>query len=85
MVMRLFLRHAADRVCIYRAVKVALVVGTVLALINHYDTMFYGELTSTDIFQILITYFVPYCVSTFSSAMQARHIELRQKITSRSL
>jgi hypothetical protein len=59
-------------------VKVALVVGTVLALINHYDALFHGTLTNTDIFQILLTYLVPYAVSTFGSASEARHIELTQ-------
>jgi len=75
--MKLFLKHAKDRVCIIRSVKVALVVGTILALINQYDAIFSGNLTPTNIFQILLTYLVPYSVSTFGSAMQARHIETR--------
>ncbi len=74
--MKLFLRHITDKICVKRSVKVALVVGTILGLINHYDTIFYGTLTATNIFQILLTYLVPYAVVTFGSAMQARHIEL---------
>ncbi len=76
--MKLFLKHATDRVCVYRSIKVALVVGTVLGIINHYDAIFYGTIASTNIYQILLTYLVPYCVSTFGSAMQARHIELQE-------
>jgi len=49
----------------------------ILLLINHFDEIVYGTLTATNIFQIALTYFVPYCVSTFGSAMQARHIELK--------
>lgn len=76
--MRLFLKHATQKVCVYRSTKVALVVGTVLGLINHYDAIFYGPLTTTEIFQISITYLVPFSVATFGSAMQARHIELQE-------
>jgi len=74
--MKLFLKHATARVCVLRAVKVALVVGTILALINHYDAIFTLSLTATNVFQILLTYLVPYSVATFGSAMQARHMEL---------
>ena len=49
------------------AIKVALVVGTVLALINHGDAILHASLTKHSIFQILLTYLVPYCVSTYSS------------------
>jgi hypothetical protein len=76
--MRLFLKHAGDRVCVYRSVKVALVVGTVLALINHLDRILSGSLTATNILQMLLTYLVPYSVSTYGSAMQARYLELQQ-------
>jgi hypothetical protein len=35
-----FLKHACEKTCVYRSMKVALLVGTVLALINHYDAIF---------------------------------------------
>ncbi|GCC11315.1 hypothetical protein IPdc08_01366 [archaeon] len=76
--MKLFLRHATDKVCVYRSVKVGVVVGTLLALINHYNAILSGTLTATIIFQILLTYIVPYGVATYGSAMQARHIELQE-------
>jgi len=76
--MKLFLKHARDKVCIYRSVKVGVVVGTLLALINHYNAIFRGTLTATVIFQILLTYLVPYGVAAYGSAMQARHIELQE-------
>ena len=74
--MRLFLKHATDPVCVKRAIKVSLIVGTVLGIINHYDAIFYTGLTRTDLIQMGLTYLVPYSVATFGSAMQARHIEL---------
>ncbi len=36
---KLFLKYVKDKVCIYRSVKVGVVVGTLLALINHYNAI----------------------------------------------
>ncbi|MEN8186862.1 MAG: nitrate/nitrite transporter NrtS [Bacteroidota bacterium] len=74
--MRSFLKYAFQKVTIIRSVKVALIVGTILAFINHYDAIFTGTLTTTNIFQILLTYLVPYLVATYGSASHARYIEL---------
>ena len=57
-----------------RAAKVALVVGTILALINHYDVIYTGVLTSTQVLQIIITYLVPFSVATYSAARHAERI-----------
>jgi hypothetical protein len=82
--MRLFLKHATSRVCVVRSLKTSLAVGTVLALINHYDEIVRGTLSGTNVVQILVTYLVPYSVATFGAAMQARHMELaRQREASR--
>ena len=45
-----------------RAAMVALIVGTILNLINQGDALFAGR--SLDWFKLLLTYAVPYCVST---------------------
>jgi hypothetical protein len=74
--MRLFIKHALDRVCVLRSLKVSLVVGTILGVINHIDAIVHGPFTRTNLLQILLTYLVPFCVSTYGSAMQARHMEL---------
>ena len=50
-----------------RAVRVALVVGTLLALINHGDNIVTLSLSSDDLIKVLLTYLVPYGVSTFSA------------------
>ncbi len=46
------------------ALKVALVVGTVLNLINHFDILLGAPLGTTVAVQMGPTYVVPYCVST---------------------
>ena len=73
--MRRFMKHAYDRDCLKRSLKIALVVGTLLGAINHYDSLAYGTMTSTELFQMGITYLVPFSVSLYGSAAQARHIE----------
>ena len=57
------------------ATKVALFVGTVLALINYGDRIFlHYDMRALDWIKLAITYCVPYCVSTYGAAMYAeRH------------
>ena len=55
-----------------RAAKIALVVGVVLAAINHGDRIMGGTLDSGGVFKILLTFCVPYCVSTYSSVLAIR-------------
>ena len=76
--MRLFFKHACDPVRVKRSIKVTLVVGTTLLIINHFDELAFGTLNATNIFQIGLTYLMPYMDSTFGSAMQVRHIELNE-------
>ncbi|MGH1487661.1 MAG: nitrate/nitrite transporter NrtS [Cellvibrionaceae bacterium] len=60
------LKHPAIHI---RAFKVALVVGTLLCLINHGDNIFNGAMKSSDWIKLLMTYFVPYGVSLYSAIM----------------
>lgn len=62
-----FLRIAASSKVVKSSIKVSLLVGTILALINHGEGILRMSLSSENIFQILLTYLVPYCVSTYSS------------------
>ena len=50
-----------------RGITFSIIVGTILISINHGDTILSGELTNTHIFKMVLTYFVPYFVSTLSS------------------
>ena len=46
------------------ALRVALVIGTILNLINHYDLLLGAPLSGSTLIQVGLTYVVPYCVST---------------------
>ena len=49
-----------------RAFKMASIVGIVLAIINHGDHILLGTMTINNWIKILITFCVPFCVSTLS-------------------
>lgn len=53
-----------------RSLRVALVVGTLLILINHGDALLRGDLGAGRVARMMLTYLVPYGVSTFA-AVQA--------------
>lgn len=50
-----------------RSLRVSLLVGTVLAEINHGDTLFSATAGVGLIWKIPLTYLVPYAVSTFAA------------------
>jgi hypothetical protein len=50
-----------------RACKVALVVGCILAAINHGDSILQGQMTANVWLRVLLTFCVPYCVSWYSA------------------
>ena len=50
-----------------RAIKVSLIVGTLLVAINHGPYLWAGDIKPFRLFQIALTYVVPYCVATWSS------------------
>lgn len=58
---------ALSKQVVTTALNVALLVGSILALINHGEAIVHAKLSTGNIFQIVLTYLVPYCVSTYSS------------------
>ena len=68
-----WLREAAERSVVRRALSVTVVVGTILVAINHGDALLRGDLSGGRVFRILLTICVPYCVSTYSSVGARRH------------
>lgn len=68
-----WLRLAFQETVYVRATKVALAVGTILALINHGDTLLQGIFSAKVFFQIALTYLVPYGVSTYVSVETIRN------------
>lgn len=50
-----------------RSLKVALVVGTILVMINYGDRLITGELLASDYGRIALTYCVPFFVSLYGA------------------
>lgn len=59
-----------------RSAIVALIVGTILAFINHGDLIFSGTLTTACWIKMIATCFVPYTVSSVTAVLTA--LEQRQ-------
>lgn len=55
-----------------RGLKVGAVVGTLLTAINHGDVFLAGEFLPVMVGKILLTYCVPFCVSTYASVEAER-------------
>ncbi len=65
--MKIWLTLCFTRPVIKRASWTALIVGTILILINHGSSILKGEVDLTRILQMCLTAIVPYIVSTVSS------------------
>lgn len=67
------LRHAImRRTTRARSLKVAAIVGTVLFAINQLDTVIRGDHGAVVIAKILLTYAVPFAVTTFAALAAVR-------------
>lgn len=64
-----FLSAFADRSNILLAIKMSLVVGTVLNCINQVECFVNQDLDQLNITKLLITYMVPFFVSIYSSTI----------------
>ena len=74
-----FLDLAFRKSVIRRAIKIALIVGCILALINHGDRIIFQDMKSIVWIKILFTFLVPYTVSTISSVLAIkREIEIKE-------
>ncbi|MFT7460334.1 MAG: hypothetical protein ACI909_003022 [Planctomycetota bacterium] len=50
-----------------RSWRVAILIGTILIGINYFDRVLAGSLLTMDYFKMMLTYCVPFCVSTHAS------------------
>lgn len=73
--MKTFFAVVTEKSTAVTSVKVALFVGSILALINYGDHIFLrGDMHPVDWVKLVITYCVPYCVATYGAAKYAmRH------------
>ncbi len=62
-----WLSLALDRETVRRSTKVGLIVGTVLVCINHGDALLAGNIDMNRAAKMILTYFVPYLISTYAS------------------
>lgn len=56
------------------ALKTALLVGSVLIVINHGDALMAGDLNPGRLVKMLLTFLVPYCVSTYASVTALKSV-----------
>jgi len=68
-----YLSIAFSREICTTSLKVSLIVGTLLVLINHGAAVFDSSVTTENVWQIALTYLVPFCVSTYSSVKVLRN------------
>ncbi len=66
---RLLLKLAAQTPNIMRGLKVAIVVGVLLNLINQWEALSTASWGAIHWPKFLLTFCVPFCVSVYSSAM----------------
>ncbi len=59
-----------------RALKISLIVGTLLTIINQGDMVLAGMMPP--LWKIILTYMVPFCVSSYSSATLLHEINTKQ-------
>lgn len=74
----LFIKNFFRRETVIRAIKVAMVVGPILIVINHHDALLSMELHRHLYIKIVLTFLVPYCVSAYSSAQAYCAEDLRK-------
>ena len=57
---------------VFDSFKIAIVVGSILSIINQYDALMSWNLSSKDALRIFLNYLVPFCVASISRAMHIK-------------
>jgi len=70
------LAYCLERTTLLFSFKAALIVGTILAIINHGYSLLTGHFTSGEIYPLLLTYCVPFTVSMVSQVQGKRQRDL---------
>jgi hypothetical protein len=69
---RIFAIYCTEWDTLLRSVKTALVVGTLLALINHGQDLLSGQFSLHWVIPMLVTYLVPFSVATYGQVQGKR-------------
>lgn len=75
------LYYATDRRILKTSGMTALVVGTILGLLNHFQNIFSGNLSRIELIQILVTYCVPFSVATFGATKHAQRLDQARSLS----
>lgn len=70
--MREWLKLALSPAVVSRSLRVGLVVGTLLIVINHGDALLAAELDPGRLTRMALTYLVPYGVATYAAVAALR-------------
>ncbi len=70
--LRTILAYCTERDTLVRSIKTALVVGTILAIINHGQELLTGHFSPQWVIPMLITYLVPFSVATYGQVQGKR-------------
>ncbi len=76
--MPLWLKLCFSKSVVSRAGRTAIVVGIILIAINYGDAILQGSLSPAQAFRMVLTFFVPYCVSTYSSVSAILQVKSSQ-------
>jgi hypothetical protein len=69
---RSLIAYCLERPTLLFSIKMALVVGTLLAVINHGQAIFTGHFTCDRLLPMLLTYCVPFAVAMYSQIQGKR-------------
>lgn len=69
--------YSLERDTLVRSLKAALVIGTLLGLINHGQALVSGHFTRSELVPLLTTYMVPFCVATYGQVQGKRQRDRR--------
>ncbi len=75
------LEYCVERDTLVRSIKTALVVGTILALINHGQQMLAGRVSLDWVIPVVLTYLVPFAVATYGQMQGKRQRDGRSALT----
>ncbi len=80
---RTLLVYRLERDTLVRSVKTALVVGTILALINHGQEVLAGGFSLRWVIPMLVTYLVPFSVATYGQVQGKRQRDRLRALAAR--
>jgi len=83
---RPLIAYCLERPTLLFSIKMALLVGTLLAVINHGQAIVTGHFTSDRLFPMLLTYCVPFSVAMYSQIRGKRQRDrLQAEITATTM